>query len=252
MTNQFSRVFLIITFFVLGSSFLLFAATKENEQPYPAMQPEMAPQTMDRANTVKLPPIKIISPGIFEIEGIRLNKNEGNLYFPATVNMNKGILEYLIVGETGKLHESLLKTKVQPYSLQIALLMLGLEGSTNPSMNQGYSSKPEGDPVSIWIKWKNKGKENKIRIEEWVFNKTNNNTMKPMKWIFTGSIITNGVFMAQVEKSIAAIFRDPAAIIDNPHPDGVSDELWFAHEKKVPPVGTPVTVIIKKESNLNK
>jgi len=158
--------------------------------------------------------------------------------------MDKGLLEYLIVGETGKVHESLLRTRVEPYSLQIALLMIGLEGSTNPLMEQGDPRKPEGDPVSIWIQWKKGGRTESLRIEQWVFNKADGSPMKPTEWIFTGSIISDGVFMAQVEKSIVAVFHDPVAIIDNPLPEGASDEIWFVNESKVPPVGTEVTVII--------
>ena len=71
--------------------------------------------------------------------------------------------------------------------------------------------------------------------------------MKPTKWIFTGSYISDGVFAAQVEKSIVAVFHDPVAMIDNPHPEGASDEIWFVNEAEVLPVGTPMTVTVQKE-----
>jgi hypothetical protein len=194
----------------------------------------------------------MIEPGIFEIGGVRLLKKECRVEFPATVNMEKGLLEYLIVGNTGKVHESLLRTEVEPYCLQIALLMIGLEGSTNPLAQQGDPRKPEGDPVSIWILWQKGEKREKLRIEQWVFNRANKSPMNPVDWIFTGSIISNGVFMAQVEKSIVAVFRDPVAIIDNPLPEGASDEIWFVNESEVPPVGTGLTVVIQKEAKKNR
>jgi len=53
------------------------------------------------------------------------------------------------------------------------------------------------------------------------------------------------VFIAQVERSILAVYRDPAAMIDNPAPEGASDENWLVHEDRVPPIGTEVRVIVK-------
>jgi len=36
------------------------------------------------------------------------------------------------------------------------------------------------------------------------------------------------------------------ALINNPLPDGANDEIWFVNEKKVPPAGTEVVVIIRR------
>ena len=198
------------------------------------------------------PPIKLVSPGVFEIGGAVIRKKDNRVEFPAVVNMNKGLLEYLIVGEGGKVHESLLRTAVEPYALQIALLMLGLEGTTNPLKEQGDPRRPEGDPVSIHIRWENEGKEATTRIEQWVLNKKERGPLKTIHWIFTGSFISRGVFMAQAEKSIVAIYHDPVAMIDNPLPEGASDEIWFVYEERVPPVGTKVQVIIQAERSVNE
>jgi hypothetical protein len=166
--------------------------------------------------------------------------------FDAVVNMNEGLLEYLIVGNGGKTHESLLRTEAEPYNIQIALLMIGLEGTMNPLSEQGDPRIPEGNPVTIWLRWEHDGKIENFQIERWVVNKNSGGVLSPMNWIFTGSIISNGAFMAQVEKSIVAIFHDPVALIDNPLKEGASDEIWYVNEKEAPPVGTKVTVTIRK------
>lgn len=203
-------------------------------------------QNMEPKRNINAPPIKMITPGIFEMGGVQIDKNEGRIEFNAVVNMQKGLIEYLLVGDSGKSYESLLRTSVEPYSIQIALLLMGLEGTNHPLAGQGDPRKPEGDPVRIKIKMDNKGKIEELPIEQWIFDKQDMAPLKPMDWIFTGSFINNGVFMAQVEKSIVAVFHDPAAIIDNPLPEGASDEIWFVNEKAVPQPGTEVTVIIEK------
>lgn len=201
---------------------------------------------------ISAPPIRMITPGVFEIGGVRLSKREGRVEFEALVNMEKGLLEYLIVGETGKVHESLLRTKIEPFSLQIALLLIGLEGTSNPLAGQGDPRTPEGDPVTIWLKWRDRGKIIELPIEEWVATDKSGTPAKPMDWVFTGSVVMDGIFMAQIEKSIVAIYHDPVGLIDHQSPEGASDENWFVNEKVTPPAGTVVTVTIKKEKKASR
>ena len=237
MKNRFLIYCLAVSAFLLGSPITVLCQQAEGDLP-------QSPSNV-ADQKINAPPITMITPGHFEIGGVQIKKQEGVVEFPALVNMDNGLLEYLIVGRAGKLHESLLRTDIEPYNLQIALLMLGLEGTSNPLVEQGDPGIPEGDPVIIRVEWGKGMKPQRSRIEEWVLNKENGNPLDPVEWIFTGSVVSNGVFMAQVEKSIVAVYHDPAAMIDNPMPEGVSDEIWFVNEKKVPEAGTPVTVIIE-------
>lgn len=106
---------------------------------------------------------------------------------------------------------------------------------------------PKAAPVSLWVQWKEADQLRKVRIEEWIINQQDGAVMKTTQWIFTGSVVANGVFMAQSEKSIAAVFHDPVALIDNPLQEGASDKIWFVNEAKVPAVRTELTVIVQKE-----
>ncbi|MFC1591322.1 YdjY domain-containing protein [Thermodesulfobacteriota bacterium] len=239
MMHDRAQVWLVSFLLILG---IPFAALAEKDQRQAPQQPPAPVATLE----TKAPPIKMLGKGLFEIGGVRIIKKEHRVEFPAAVNMDKGLLEYLVVGDLGKLHESLLRTRVEPYSLQIALLLLGLEGSTKPLTGQGAAQTPEGDPVDIFVRWENAGKERQVRIEEWVDLREAKPPEK-FSWIFTGSVVYEGVFMAQIDKSIVAVFHDPAALIDHRMPAGANDEIWYAHEKKVPPPGTPVTVIIQKK-----
>jgi hypothetical protein len=91
------------------------------------------------------------------------------------------------------------------------------------------------------------GKSISIRPQEWLA------TMQEMKpvpvrsfsLVYTGSMINEGRFMAQAEGSMIALYHDPVAIIDNSSPGGEINNHWAVREGLVPPVGTPVTVIIK-------
>jgi hypothetical protein len=238
----------IFIFYILtGCCTTIFAADVNQPNQITSNKAVGLPPTNPQDSNASAPIVRMITPGLFEIGGVRLDKREGMVEFEAEINMDKGLLEYLIVGNGGKTHESLLRTQIEPYNLQLAMLMIGLEGTMNPLSAQGDSRLPTGDSVTIWIKWENNGKIENLQVDKWVTNKNAGNAPTPMNWVFTGSTISNGMFMAQVEKSIAAIYHDPIALIDNTSKEGASDEIWFVNEKEVPPVGTKVTVTIRKK-----
>jgi hypothetical protein len=180
---------------------------------------------------------------------IQIHKDTRSLVFPARVNMDRGLLEYMIVQSRGKVHESLLRTDIEPFHLQIAFLLLGFKGTDRPIQHQGSQETPTGDPVEIFISYQKGGKglEEKLGAHEWLVNKFENQLKEvgPLKWVYTGSKVQNGRFQAQVEGSIVALWHDPVALVDNASPGGESNRIWFSKEGTVPPVGTPVTVIIK-------
>lgn len=195
------------------------------------------------------PPVETVAPGIYKLGGIHIYKDTRSIVFPAQVNMDRGLLEYLIVRSSGKVHESLLRTEIEPFHLQLAFLLLGFEGTDRPIQHQGSPEIPTGDPVDIEITYR-KGagdQEHKFGAHEWVANRigTQLEDVGSLKWVYTGSKIFDGRFLAQVEGSIVALWHDPVVLVDNASPGGESNRIWFSKEGTVPPVGTPVTVIIK-------
>ena len=205
------------------------------------------PLPADDGPMIQAPPLRMIAPGIFEIDGCRILKNENRIEFPAEVNMDNGLLEYVLVGTSGKLHESLLRTRVSPYAIQISMLLLGLEGSMDPLAEQGQDKVPGGDRIQIWVSWKDKDNERSVPVEQWIAR--GNEPDGAIPWVFTGSVVMDGVFLAQVEKSIIAVYHDPTALIDHQLAEGGNDEIWKVNSAAVPAKGTKVTVIVEKRTN---
>ena len=186
-----------------------------------------------------------LSEGVYKIGTVVLDQDKKLVQVPGAINMQKGVIEYLAVARGGKTHESVLVLDIEPIHLQTALLLLGLEGGQTIEF-QGDFTIPRGDPVEIWVEWKDpKGKTKKIRGEDLVYNLAEKKTMPRLNWVFTGSRIIDSVFAAQVERSIVATYHDPHTIIDNPLPTGADDTLYEVNEKLTPKVGTPVVMIVK-------
>jgi hypothetical protein len=143
----------------------------------------------------------------------------------------------------------LLRTRVEPYNLQLAFLLLGFEPTESPLLRQGDPARPLGAPVAITLSYQDKeGRTLVIPAEKWVANKAEEGLSPAGKidWVFTGSAVINGRFLAQNEGSIVATYHDPVALIDNASAGGGSNKIWYVLAGEVPAPGTPVVVTIKK------
>jgi hypothetical protein len=159
------------------------------------------------------------------------------------VNMRRSTVEYLAVAPGGKLHESILSLDVRPLHLQVGLILLGLEPKGGLRY-QGDTQVPKGSPVEIWVSWQRSGRPVKARAEELVWDVVKKRPMERRAWVFSGSIMRNGEFVADEELSLVGTYRDPAAIINNALPTGSDDAIYKVNERLVPALGTPVTVTI--------
>lgn len=217
---------------------------QEARSPFP---PAISADEMDR-HKIRISPPEMLASGQYRIGEILLNKSDKSVSFPAVVNMNKGLLEYLLVNRGGKTHESLLRTSVEPYNLQLACLLVGMEGTNAPLAYQGDPATPKGDTIEIVLQVMGAdGKLATVSPETWVMQERGETKRDapPLRWVYTGSVVHNGRFAAQLSGSIVALYHDPSAMIDNATAGGESDKIWFAREVATPAPGTPVTVIFR-------
>ena len=241
-------IFNLALLLALGStpSFALDPTANVQPSPVPVPPPPIPEFLMN-----SVPPIEKTAPGIFKMGDIVINKKERSISFPALLNQKDGLLEYLVVHKRGKVHESLLKTDIEPYYLNVAFLLLEFEGTDKPLQFQGDTAIPKGDPLAITVTYKSQENKNiSASPEKWIVLKDCNDlsiqeVVGSLKWVYTGARVWNGRFSAQTGGSIIAIFHDPDAIIDNASPGGENDKIWYVNEKTAPPVGTPVTITIK-------
>lgn len=188
-------------------------------------------------------PIEKTGPGQFRIGNVKIDQNRHQLVMPGAVNMAEGLVELLACGPKGKLHESVLVIDVNPYHVQLGLLLLGLQPGGNLDF-QGDPKTPTGDLVKVTVRWEYDGVEQELRGEEFVRDSKAKQAMAKTHWVFTGSAVMDGIFMAGIEQSLIATYNDPSAIINNPLPSGADDTVYYANPLTVPPVGTAVTLVI--------
>ncbi len=192
------------------------------------------------------PVIKEVAPGVLQVGTVKLIKKSREVHIPVTIEMREGLIEYLVVTGRGKVHESLLVTTAEPYHVQVAMLLLNAKGSGGQLIPEDGNKPVPGQPVDIELHWKKNGKPKHARIEEFV--QTVRPKMKPAKkgpFIFNGSRVFEGQFLAQRDGSIVSLITDNAAQFNNPRPGREDDEMWQPRSDNLPPVDSKATVVIR-------
>ena len=202
-------------------------------------------------------------PDHFTVGHITVDKKTRTVRFPAVVNLSEGALEYLLVTDKGKTHESLFSTTISPFQLNIAMLLIG--GSPTREIAElppaqisagTLKSAPEikGDPVEILVAWtpRDTGEPQQIDATEWIGCRLLKTPVATGPWIYTGSAIYKKRFLAQEDGSIIALVTDPAALINNPRPGHDDDTVWSVLKGNAPAVGTPVEIILRLSAPASK
>jgi hypothetical protein len=198
-------------------------------------------------------PVQLIGPGQYRVGAVLVNRDERTLSFESQLNTNVGPMEYLLVHERGKVHESILKTSAEPFHIHTAMLLLGVAPSTNaaasetPSgpIEEPASAKLPGPPVSISVSWADEGRVQSLAAGELVFNTQARAPLTNAAWVYNGSRMISGRYIAQIEGSVISLITDAGAQVNHVGPGHDNDQIWTAHTNRLPKAGQPVRVTIK-------
>jgi hypothetical protein len=154
-------------------------------------------------------------------------------------------VEYVIVTERGKTHESVLRTEVEPQHIHLALLLLDARPPSSPIFPLDPTLPLPGVPVEIEVGWRQDDREIRRPLEDLVVTRNRGNVLARGPWAYNGSYLSRSNFVAQQEGSIVALQVDPSALINNPRPGRENDELHHVNADALPLDSTPLTVWIR-------
>lgn len=192
---------------------------------------------------------------LLESMGVRFLRDAKSLEIEGRVNMQKGLVEVFACAPDGKAHESVIVLDCVPSAVHAGLLALGLTPGTPVETGTAADYRPPtGDGVEVTVRWTGpRGEEITARAEDWIWNEKEGRSMAHCAWVFAGSFMQSATgdsedltYAANYVKSIVTTYHDPSSILENPFPDGRDDTVYYANEKAVPPVLTPVTAILRK------
>lgn len=205
-------------------------------------------------------PLRVLGPGLFAVGEVKLDKRNRTVSFPAVLNLPEGPVEYLLVTNYGKVHESVLRTEAVPYHIHTAMLLLDVAsaGSIQISVSGGQAettaphtiSDPAseiipGDPVAIEVSWVADGAMTTRRAEELVLNLKDSAVMAQGNWVYNGSQILGTRFVAQVEGSVVSLITDRHALANNMGPGRDNDDIWAVNKNELPPAEARLEVTLR-------
>ena len=213
--------------------------------------------------------------GDLQVGAVILAADKSSMRVPARINQIDGIIEYLAVGSKGKTHESVLVLEAEGTHLMVGCILLGLTPApltpqTDPGIRiirggQGANAKAgEGgqaaDPapprqaagagVTLELEWVDPQTKKTVRrrAEDLTWSRKRSATMPRTNWVFTGSKLWRGNFVAELEQSYVATWPDGGALFNNPLPsqNPYRGNLlgYEANKRALPPIGTAATLIV--------
>ena len=241
---------LIRTLFVI-SACVAFSLAQEITPVKPG-----PPQVKDATAAPIKPTVTKLDDTRYQIGGVVLDRKNREIRFPAKVNMAEGLIEYMIILQKGKVHEALLTTTVVPTDLNLAFLLLRYPPSPELFSQINETGHPTGlypvvpapvraaARITMEVEWSDNGTTRRVPMNEWLRDNAKDAPLAPGPWLYTGSSFSEGKFIPNLSGDIASIKLDSYAMINYPGADNEQGVVWFAFPKRVPPVGTNVTVII--------
>jgi hypothetical protein len=225
-------------------------AKKTQEKPAPSAS-ESSPKAPEKPQIVKL------ADGRMKYGEIEFDPKTRQVRIPCSVNMNDGLLEFAVVHENGKIHESLLITKCSPTDINVVLKLLRYVASEElyaiekePGvLSSNFPEVPEATKkaarVDLKLEWQQDGKAQKASLADWIVQAATTKSMSQEPWVYGGSMVYDGAFLAEMTGDIAAIFVSRGSLFLYPGKDNFNDEAWLANTKRIPAQGTNVHFIIQ-------
>lgn len=249
------RYFLIL----LSCHFLIWAdpvVPNPAEPNHPTPASPSAPAT-DASSTKAKPALTKLADGRMKLGEITFDPKTRQVRVPCSINMSEGLLEFAVVHENGKIHESLLITKCSPTDINVVMKLLRYVASEElyaiekePGILSGeYPHVPEETKkaarVDLKVEWEKEGKVQTVSLADCIMQAQTSKPMGQEPWIYGGSMIYEGAFLAEQTGDVASIFVSRGSLFLYPGKDNFNDDVWIVNDKRVPPQGTKVDFIIQ-------
>jgi hypothetical protein len=220
---------------------------------YPATpSTERVPQSQaDAEEVVKhMATLKPTGSHTFQIGRVEFDQEKRTVTFPAAICLRDQVIEYALVTTHGKTYESLLSTEVSPVDIHLAMLLLNVARVPVLGGLKQPAPVPETNAVRIEISWQTNSQTITLPLATLVCLTSGhlNDPGRPMtldQWLYNGSEFNPWGFAVLREGSLIAMIRDSTALVNNPGADRDNDQVHFPNTKLLPPVGTPVQVVLR-------
>ena len=208
------------------------------------------------------------------LPGIVVDTEKGEVRLEGKVCLREGALELVVCSEGTREHESVVAVKARPSHVTFALALLGLEpGQPAHWTEAGAFSPPAGGTLDITARFFTVSDEEKARVDKLIAEGADPDAIRarktllkevpawkllrlsgsevevtrPIEWVYVGRPEKNMLVAADREGTVVCLSNFVEAVIDVPFESTAvnADLLYEANPNVVPPVGTPVELVIR-------
>lgn len=186
----------------------------------------------------------------FRLGKVVLDKKKRTVTIPVKVNMLKGVVEYVLVTENGKAHESIFTTNASPTHVHLACVLLGRGEVAGKEWPRDHRSISKDQAVTVEVTWPTNGPEKRYPLARCVLRKDmskeaqEGRELETGNWLYSGSHFRGGVFAAQSEGSLISIIGDGAALINGLRKDYTNDLMHSVNAAILPAQGRTVKMVL--------
>jgi hypothetical protein len=191
--------------------------------------------------------IKISDNVYLEIEG-----KQKRVLIDAYVCLRQGMLEQLLTRKRTKEHEAILAVDTDARNIHLALVAAGAEPGSPVKFRPKFEA-PVGPEIKITLQYNDKGKTVRVPAQQWIRNVKTKKDLDT-NWVFAGSLLIpdpldkkKPPYYGANDGDVICISNFDTALLDVPFNSSKdNDELAFeAHTDRIPPLETPVQIILE-------
>ena len=226
------------------------------QTPLPTRDDLLPPEPVLPVYTVQEGALQVPAAGLKRLHpeyNVWLDAERKRVVLAGEICRREGALELFACLKNSKEHESIVSVYSRAFVIHAALLATGAEPG-HPVKFQPAFEPAAGPRIEVSVLWSDvEGKKQEARGQDWVrYMKTKEPLAHP--WVFAGSGFwvneTNGErhFLAE-EGDFICVSNFPSAILDLPieASQEAADLLFEPFTERIPPVATPVTLILTAE-----
>ena len=185
----------------------------------------------------------------FRIGKVVLDKKKNTVTIPVKVNMTQGVLEYALVHDNGKAHESLFTTSAKPSNIHLACVLLGKTEVAGREWPRSHDGITKDQSVKVEVTWPTNGPVKLYPLSKLVLKtdqpgeSASGKELAAGDWLYSGSHFRGSVFMAESEGSIISIIGDGAALVNGLRVGHDNDLLHTANSALLPAQGRTLKMV---------
>jgi hypothetical protein len=179
------------------------------------------------------------------------DKETNSVVLVGSVCQRRVPLEMFACLRHSKEHESVVVVDTKAYVVHAGLLVAGVEPG-NPVQFYPEYVPARGPEIEVTVLWKDaQGNLQRARAQEWIRDIKTGKSMQH-SWVFAGSFFSEDeqtgerYYHGDTDGDLICVSNFPSAVLDLPikSSDSNSALLFEAFTERIPPLGTPVTLVL--------